>query len=62
MSEIVTFKKFPDVVQTRELKEFLLKNNIECYLADNKAFLNGFTMFCIGIIVKAISFLFRFNL
>lgn len=42
MSEIVTFKKYPDVVQARELKEFLLKNNIECYLVDNEPSLNGF--------------------
>ena len=42
MSEIVAFKKFTDVVQARELKEFLQKNNIECYLADNEPSVDSF--------------------
>lgn len=44
MSEIVTFKKYPDVVQASELKEFLLKNNIECYLADNEPSVDSFIL------------------
>src|SRR5690606_37625001 len=42
MSEIVAFKKFSDVVQARELKEFLQKNIIECYLADNEPSVDSF--------------------
>ena len=36
MSKIITFKKFPDIIQAKELKEFLGQNGIESLVSDGK--------------------------
>ncbi|QEE49726.1 DUF2007 domain-containing protein [Flavobacterium alkalisoli] len=36
MSKITTFKKFPDIIQAKELKEFLEQNGIESFVSDGK--------------------------
>ncbi|MES2487151.1 MAG: hypothetical protein V4581_14540 [Bacteroidota bacterium] len=41
MQNYVTFKKYPDAAQAKEIEQLLLTNNIQCLLVDNASSLDG---------------------